>query len=150
MRARLLPLVLVLAACVDSSGPTDPTTALALARARWFGSGVSSYQYTITRVCECVAESTGPVVIEVRDNTVQIRRYVSGVSVDPQFADLFTTVPGLFDLIDEAIYTPAAGLAVRYDGTYGYPVSMQIDWVAGAVDDEVSYHITDFSVLDPP
>ena len=41
-------------------------------------------------------------------------------------------------------------MAVRYDGAYGYPVSIQIDWVAGAVDDEVSYHITEFSVLDPP
>ncbi|HEX9892689.1 MAG TPA: DUF6174 domain-containing protein, partial [Gemmatimonadales bacterium] len=66
---------------------------------------------------------------------------------DPQFADLFAAVPGLFDLIEEAIHAPAAGLAVRYNPAYGYPESIQIDWVAGVVDDEVSYHITDFVVL---
>ena len=47
---------------------------------------------------------------------------------------------------DEALRREAAGLAVRYNATFGYPESIQIDWVAGAVDDEVSYRITDFSL----
>ena len=107
---------------------------------------MSDYQFTIARVCECAPESAGPVVVEVRDGVVSERTYASGISVDPQYSDLFTSVPGLFDLIDEAIRRDAAGLAVRYNASYGYPESIQIDWVAGAVDDEVSYRITDFAL----
>jgi hypothetical protein len=143
-------LLWALAACSDGTGPTDATTALALNRAKWFGAGISDYQYTIERGCECVPESVGPVVIEVRANAVQDRRYLSGIPVDPQFAELFTAVPGLFDLIEQAIRQPAAGLAVRYNPNFGYPESIQIDWVAGVVDDEVSYSITDFSILSAP
>lgn len=144
-----LPLVLLLAlaGCTSSSGPTDPVTALAFSRARWFNAGISDYQFTIARVCECLPEMAGPVVVEVRGGAVVERTYASGTSVDPQYADLFTAVPGLFDLIDEAIRRDAAGLAVRYNAEYGYPESIQIDWVAGAVDDEVSYRITDFALL---
>ena len=147
MRKILLVFLLALAGCTESTGPSDPSTALALSRARWFRSGITDYQFTIARVCECAPESSGPVVVEVRDGLVEERTYVSGVSVDPQFSDLFTSVPGLFDLIGEAIRRDAAGLAVRYNPEFGYPESIQIDWMAGAIDDEVSYHVTDFTLI---
>ena len=149
MRALLLLSLAALAACSDSTDPTDPASALADARARWAGAGVANYQYTITRGCECSPESVGPVIIEVRNHQVQTRRYLSGTAVDPQFAELFTAVPGLFDLIDEALQAPAAGLAVRYNAEFGYPETIQIDWVAGFADDEVSYHVSDFTILAP-
>jgi len=142
----MLVLLLAVASCAGSTGPTDPASELALSRARWFNRGVTDYQFTIARLCECAPESSGPVVVEVRNGVVSERKYASGISVDPQYSDLFTSVPGLFDLIDEAIRRDAAGLAVRYNGSFGYPESIQIDWVAGAVDDEVSYHITDFAL----
>ena len=147
MRHLLIVLLLASGGCTSASGPTDPATALAFARARWFNTGVTDYQFTIARVCECLPEMAGPVVVEVRGGTVAERTYATGTSVDPQYADLFTAVPGLFDLIDEAIRRDAAGLAVRYNTEYGYPESIQIDWVAGTVDDEVSYHITDFALF---
>jgi hypothetical protein len=142
----LLVLLLALAGCTGSTDPTDPSTALALSRARWFRSGITDYRFTIARGCECTPESAGPVVVEVRDGLVVEQKYASGVSVDPQYSDVFTSVPGLFDLIGEAIRREAAGLAVRYNPDLGYPESIQIDWVAGAVDDEVSYHITDLTL----
>jgi Family of unknown function (DUF6174) len=151
MRLRCAALLLwALTACSDGTGPTDAATALALNRAKWFGAGISDYQFTIERGCDCVPESVGPVVIEVRANAVQNRRYLSGIPVDPQFEDLFTAVPGLFDIIEQAIRQPAVGLAVRYNPEFGYPESIQIDWLAGVVDDEVSYSVTDFTVLSAP
>ena len=145
----MLVLLLAVGACSSPTGPSDQAQALALSRARWFNSGIADYQFTIARLCECVPESVGPVVVEVREGLVVERKYASGVSVDPQYDDLFTAVPGLFELIDEAIRRDAAGLAVRYNPAYGYPESIQIDWVAGTVDDEVSYRITDFTLLSP-
>ena len=146
MRKYLLVLLVAAGACSSSTDPSDETQALALSRARWYGSGIADYQFTIARLCECTPESVGPVVVEVRDGQVAERKYASGSTVDPQYADLFTDVPGLFELIDEAIRRDAAGLAVRYNSAYGYPESIQIDWVAGTVDDEVSYRITDFTM----
>jgi len=133
--------------CSSATDPSDHAEALAVSRARWSGSGIANYQFTIARLCECTPETVGPVVVEVRGGEVSERKYASGVTVDPQYADLFTDVPGLFDLIDEAIRRDAAGLAVRYNSAYGYPESIQIDWMAGAVDDEVSYRISDFTLM---
>ena len=146
MHRYLLVLLVAVGACSSSTDPSDQSQALSASRARWNRSGIANYQFTIARLCECTPESVGPVVVEVRGGAVAERKYASGVTVDPQYADLFTDVPGLFDLIDEAIRRDAAGLAVRYNGSYGFPESIQIDWVAGAVDDEVSYRISDFTV----
>jgi hypothetical protein len=146
MRKYLLVLLVAAGACSSSTDPSDQAQALALSRARWYGSGIGDYHFTIARLCECTPETVGPVVVEVRDGQVAERKYASGITVDPQYAELFTDVPGLFELIDEAIRRDAAGLAVRYNSAYGYPESIQIDWVAGTVDDEVSYRITDFTL----
>ncbi len=137
----------LLTACADATGPTDPDLLLRQNMARWASRGPADYRYVITRFCECLAESAGPTTVVVRNGEVETRRYATGASVHPQYESLFTPVPGLFDLIRRAIDTPAAGLAVRYDDTYGFPASIQIDWVAGTADDEVSYRITEFTPL---
>lgn len=138
---------MLLAACSDATGPSDPLALLAQNMTFWEQQGVPSYQFTIRRVCECIPEQMGPVVVEVRNGTVHQRRYETGTAVSPQFDDLFRPVPGLFELIRDAIQFPAAAIAVRYDRSYGFPESIQIDWVAGEVDDEVSYQISDFTPL---
>jgi len=137
-----------LGACAAPTAPDNPGDQLEQARARWQQSGVVSYRYTITRSCECTPEMAGPVTVEVRSGQVASRRYEGGSAVDPQYADLFATVPGLFDLIERAIRLPAASVSVRYHGRLGYPESVAIDQVAGVVDDEVSYRVTGFTTLD--
>ncbi len=150
MRRTCLALVLALGACASATEPAAPATALALARATWYEASIASYRFTLVRLCECTPEMSGPVVIEVHGGQIAERRYISGTPVDPQFSEIFTDVPGLFDLIEQAIALPAAALAVRYNPAYGYPESIQIDWVAGAVDDEVSYRVSEFTILDGP
>ena len=144
--APLLALTLV-AGCSDATGSDDPAGLLAENRANWSKSGVTSYRYVISRSCECLPESAGPVTVEVRDGQVVSRRYGSGAAVSPQYSEIFTTVPGLFEVIQEAVDLPAASLAVRYHQALGYPESIAIDWVAGAIDDEVSYRVNDFTIL---
>jgi hypothetical protein len=139
--------VMVTTACTDATGPDDAAGLLQQNRELWARSAVTSYRYVIVRSCECAPESAGPVTVEVRDGQIVARRYESGAPVELQFSAVFTTVPGLFDLIEEAVTLPAASLAVRYHPDLGYPESIAIDWVAGAVDDEVSYRISDFTEL---
>ena len=143
----LLPALLALAGCTDATGPDDAAALLEHNRSVWSGAGITSYRYTITRACECTPESAGPVTVEVRNGLVVDRRYESGAAVSPQYSEVFTTVPGLFDIIQEAVTLPAASLSVRYNQDYGYPESIAIDWVAGAVDDEVSYRVGSFNVF---
>jgi len=149
MRRLFVAIVLLAGACSDATGPADQGVLLAQAEALWSRRAIVNYHFTITRFCECIPESAGPVVVQVLDGEVLTRRYLTGTAVDPQYDDLFRTVPGLFDTIREAIAAPAAAVSVSYNGSYGYPESIQIDWVAGLADDEVSYRITDFAPALP-
>jgi hypothetical protein len=143
----LTTLALAALGCSAPTDPEHPEAQLEQNRALWIRSGVTSYQITISRLCECLPASSGPVIVEVRDKVIQQRRYETGASVDPAYASLFMDVPGLFDLINDAITAKAAAVSVRYNENLGYPESIAIDWQAGAADDEVSYRITGFTVL---
>ena len=134
--------------CADATGPSSEALALEEHEAYWLAHGPASYQYVIQRLCECVPEATVPVTVVVRDGEVLARRNaITGAPVDPQFDQIFVPVPGLFALVRQAIELPAAALAVRYNGAWGFPESIQIDWVAGVVDDEFSYSVTGFSAI---
>lgn len=135
--------VVLVAACSDSTGPTDPQTELNASRALWDRSGIVSYRMTLIRTIgsddPAMASLVGttPVLIEVRNGQVEQRIFAtSGLPLGEQFAPTFPAVPGLFDRIQQAIDQQAIGLAVRYDETLGFPVSIQIDVLAGAGDEE--------------
>lgn len=130
-------------ACSDSTGPTDPQTELNANRALWNRSGIVNYRMTMIRTIgnddPAMASLVGttPILIEVRDGQVEQRIFAtSGVPLGDQFAATFPAVPGLFDRIQQAIDQQAIGLAVRYDETLGFPVSIQIDVLVGAGDEE--------------
>lgn len=144
----LLTFALV-SACGTPTGPGDQAEFLSRNMALWARKGPASYQYTLARSCECLPEVTQPVTIMVRDLVVTQRHYLTGIPVDPQYDALFSSVPGLFDLIQQALDGNAPGVAVRYNRQLGYPESIQIDWVAGTADDEVSYRISDFGPIAP-
>lgn len=149
MRTPALFLMLAIAACSSPTEPIDQRAVLAHNRSVWQAAGVTHYRFSLLRGCMCQPESIGPVVIEVRDGDIVNRHYTTGASVDPQFAELFTTIPGLFDLVETALDLQAAGVAVRYHRKMGYPETIQIDWVAGTTDDEVSYRVSEFTELEP-
>ncbi len=144
----LLGLVLV-SACGTPTGPGDQAEFLSRNMALWARRGPVSYQYTLARSCECLPEVTQPVTIVVRNQVVAERHYLTGAPVDPQYDAIFSSVPGLFDLIEQALNANAPGVAVRYNRQLGYPESIQIDWVAGTADDEVSYLISGFGPITP-
>lgn len=147
---RLIPFLLgaaLLTACGTPTEPGDPAEALSRNRALWVQKGPANYQIVMSRLCECLPEATQPVTVVVRNQVVEGRRYLTGAPVDPQYDALFVSIPELFDLIQQAIDGNAPGLAVRYHPLLGYPQSIQIDWVAGTSDDEVSYMVSDFGPI---
>jgi len=63
----------------------------------------------------------------------------------PVFAVLFD-IEGLFGIIEDAHSRNAASLNATYEQTRGYPIGISIDYIAMAVDDEITYTIRDFHV----
>lgn len=119
--------VVTLSAAACNNGSTAPIVNLPAARARWSRVGPAAYSYTISRSCECLRETTGPVVVTVRNGVVESRQYtLSGEPVPPQYAEVFPSVEGLFALIDDAIRNGTTPLSVRYDPALGYPTRIAL------------------------
>lgn len=118
-----------------------------MARARWERTRPADYSFTLATSCECLTEITKPVVVVVRDGVVTSRTYVQGgEAVDPRWASYFPSIDGLFTKIDDAA-TRADRLDADYDGRYGYPQRISIDYDTRMVDDEISLRVSDFHPL---
>jgi hypothetical protein len=145
MLSALLAAAPALGSCGDST-PTGLGLDFHTARARWRAHHPGTYAYTLERSCFCGPPVTSPVVIEVSGDAVQSRRYAeTGEPVDAQLADAFPPIDGLFDIIEGAAQGGAARLVATYDPSLGYPMQIEIDYLANAADDEVTYRVRDFT-----
>lgn len=117
-----------------------------MARARWVRQQPAAYEIKVLRGCECLPETIGPVTILVRRGQAESRYYARTQEPVPvQYAPLFPTVDGLFELIEEAARQGAARLDVTYNPRFGYPVRVNIDYRADHADDEIAYLVQDFA-----
>jgi hypothetical protein len=109
----------------------------------WNDLGIAYYDYVIRISCFCLLDDEEAVSMQVRNNAIE----------DSQLSG-YPTVMELFDTIQIAITENADAIIVTYDSTHGYPSFINIDWIEGAVDDEITYEILDFEVtsaaLDAP
>ncbi|HEY7530014.1 MAG TPA: DUF6174 domain-containing protein [Gemmatimonadota bacterium] len=135
-----LALSLTLVSCSDGAGPGSrrPTSGeLAQQRELWGERGIEDYVLTVRRVCECLPEAIGPVEVRVRDGVAVSRTYrATGLPVDPPHADLFPTVEGLFDAVEDGIRRDAERLEVEY-APLGFPSRVLIDVRRLVGDDEM-------------
>lgn len=107
------------------------------ARAKWLESGIVGYRMKVSRYCYCASPFSATV-------TVRGRKPVK-VSVENWTGP--KTVPAMFRIIGQAIKEKVATLDTAYQSRQGYPKKASIDYIAMAVDDEVSYRITGFKTL---
>ena len=56
----------------------------------------------------------------------------------------YKTIDELFDVIKDARTRSAYKLEVEYDDSKGFPVSIDIDYIKDAVDDEIFYSISEY------
>jgi hypothetical protein len=114
------------------------------ARARWESLGPDSYEFDFEWICYCVLIT----------DTVRIRVENGEIAniTDPETArvvalgqfDDFRTIDGLFDWIEGEIDRPVDELEVEYDDQLGHPLSAEADRIVNGIDDEQSFHITNF------
>lgn len=147
--ALLLVLPFALASCLPQT--QSESNLLKHHQHQWQAHKIKDYRYTLKIDCFCVPEVRQPVVIEVHNGqTVSITSAESGVRVDSEFFESVNTIAKLFDLVRAAIEHKAAIVSVSYNSPFGYPEKIYIDRIKEAVDEEISYTVTDFTVLTTP
>ncbi|MBD2295915.1 hypothetical protein H6G06_21165 [Anabaena sphaerica FACHB-251] len=100
---------------------------LEMNRQKWDLQRIDNYRYTLSNHCFCPSEVRGPVIIEVRNGvTISIKNAETGQPVNSQPLQEYSTIPKLFDLIQNAINSGESVLSVKYDRKLGYPTEMTI------------------------
>jgi hypothetical protein len=134
-----------LAGCGGGSHAAVQQTSREAALSYWQQAGLTSYRYTLRRVCFCLPE--GPMQITVQGGVVSsIVDTISGLPVNPSWLGHLGTIDSLLALAAQAERT-AAVMSAHYDPTWGYPTDLYIDWLAAVADDEISYQITAFVAI---
>jgi hypothetical protein len=136
----VLPLLAATASCGrDLTGPQQAALReLDAARARWAEQELTDYDYDYRLLCFCPPELLQPVRVQVRDGAVTA---VHNKADDQPRAPLsnWSTIPGLFDKIQDYIERPGSVVKVDYDSATGIPTSASIDPIPNAVDDEIGF-----------
>jgi hypothetical protein len=115
---------------------------------QWAAQNIADYKYTLRISCFCPPEVVGPVVIEVRNRAAASVTVVeSGEPANAQYFSRYDTVEKLFAVIQAAMDDNADSISVTYDSALGYPTHISIDHAKMAIDDEISYTITNFEII---
>ena len=126
---------------VEPTGLQTERAALMEARSRWQSTGITSYQYQLTIHAMATADYRGPFLAQIEDGKVVSLTREDGPVGEGVVA---YSIEGLFDLIDSYL---ADGIesAVIYNELLGYPVFVQLDLDAIAVDGGLAMSIDRFS-----
>jgi hypothetical protein len=135
-----------------NSGSTSstPQQQLDANRQKWDSLGISDYSFTLQRSCFCTPESTRPINIQVRGDSVTSATYADTGELIPD--DRQTNkqsiynmnADGVFNLIEQGIKSGAAQVDAKYDPQYGLPTSIYIDQNQQIADEEVGYTVSNF------
>jgi len=141
----LLP-ALLLAAC---SGIIDYNQNLK----KWQDAGIEHYRYSLHIGCFCPFRNYMPLSIEVKDGEVVSMDRADGTPIlsDNQTYKIFepySTLDRLFAQLKAALTGGNDEVRVTYDSAYGFPDTIYIDRIKEAVDDEISFSVKDFEVLE--
>ncbi len=139
-RFTLIVSIIILTACAAT-----PKTPLVANREKWAAQGITHYSFNLHVGCFCAFRDQMPLAIEVKDGKVISITDSAGQSVD-QFAEIFdayNTIEKLFNKLDEK----ADKITVEYNAEQGYPQSIYIDYIEQAADDEISFTVSNFTVL---
>lgn len=151
VRRCCLAVLLVAAALPGTGWAQNPDFTASLAR--WKHAALASYEYGYRKYCECHPESPPETIVTVRDGQVRAVRhrpvgYDREVPAEAKNLKYYWTVDGLFALL-RAAFERGATVRATYDPTVGYPTSIDIDYDADFIGDEVDLKITGVTPLEP-
>ncbi len=144
----LLALAMILTACSVAT-PSEFDKNLA----KWEDANISHYRYTLFIGCFCVFMDQMPLTIEVKDGEVVSITRADGATVGAmdnfyEFYQPYSTIDRIFLKLEADLAGEADEVAVTYDPTYGFPISISVDVIKEAIDDELSLQISNFEILE--
>ena len=113
----------------------------------WNGKNISHYQVEFDVSCFCYPETRGPWEIEVLNNKV-IKINGEEVFDIEKGWPWIQTVDGLFLEITRLKDFNPWVLEVKYDETYGFPISMWYNQEENMMDEELGYYLSNFKILN--
>jgi hypothetical protein len=140
-------LLLSLGACDTLTGLDDQTREereLARARRNWSLSYVDDYDYVLRRRCFCQLGGEAVRVSVRRGAVVDLELESSGQPLSLTWAHAYPPVTGLFTLLQEAIDRDAYVVDAIYDGQYGIPIDIWVDYSPDVADEETGYEVASF------
>jgi len=144
----LFALTLILAACSQGvSAELDQNIE------KWERANASHYSYTLFISCFCAFTEDMPLTIEVKDDQAVSITRADGSLVDPgdpalETYNQYSTIDRIFSELQADLNGGADEVIVTYDATYGHPLTIAIDHIKEAIDDEISLEISNFAVLE--
>ncbi len=147
--AALLTLLTAVVGCELLGHNSNRDSDLAVNRRIWNAGNTGNYSFTLLRGCFCAY--SGPFDITVLDNhIVDVRRTqpYEPATVPTEDYPYFQTIDDLFDILESAYRTGADHVDVDYSSR-GNPSLISIDYIENAVDDEVSYTVSDLHFYTP-
>jgi hypothetical protein len=120
--------------------------------ALWASPNVTWYKLGFSRECYCTPEFRAPYLSIVTNATItDVVNVTDGASISSSEA-LFTeaySVERLYETIQSALERDAFEVTVEYDATFGYPLSVYIDYDDMMADEETSVVINSFLPVAP-
>lgn len=111
--------------------------------AKWQAANIHDYQFTYSTYCFC-APFQNVVVIVKQDKVNSAFYQESGEYLPEDQLTGLPTIDSLFNIIDDAISRNAYKLTANYNGDYGYPTDVSIDYLQNAVDEEFAFSVNNF------
>lgn len=152
MKAAVLPkitlmsLALIFAGCFhEKDSLEEQQNNLDTNLALWNEQNIHTYQFNFRQSCFCGPDIIREKTIFVVDDIITEAFYTDSseyLTVDE--LSRLLTIDERFDYIQNRIDEGVDELIVIYNATYGYPEEIHVDYWRNAIDDEVSFYISDF------
>ncbi len=119
---------------------------------KWESQAVRHYRMNVSILCFCAFRDRMPLTVEVKDGKLisVVDNKGQAVPADDPLRTMddaqLLTVEGLFGYTRDAIQR-ADETTVSYDPQAGYPVSISVDWIKMAMDDELGVQVSELQVL---
>lgn len=144
MRPILAALLVAASACAKSpTGLADDE--LRSAHQRWASANVRDYSYHLNLSCFCALEPGGYDIVVRAGAFVSAKVTLTGAAADTSWIRSYITIDRAFTRMNEYIAQKPSSFSASYDGQLGYPLTMSVDPVRNAVDEEMSFTITGFT-----
>ena len=114
--------------------------------ARWAEAAPDAYTFRLQRSCFCASEFLRPVQIEVVFGEVTFAYFAD--DREPILTPLpaVPTIDDLFLEVRSAINRDADRILAEYDATFGFPISVSIDFDFQTIDEEMVFFVSHFDV----